>query len=82
MPTPPSTKENFFVAGIFLISAEGKYVGAAEVALATSLMKKSFYLFKSASVDLKITSLLSSLLTAVIITLVSSRISDSLQSLK
>jgi hypothetical protein len=37
-PTPPSTKDSFKEALTFLISAEGKYVGAAEVALATSLI--------------------------------------------
>jgi hypothetical protein len=36
MPTPPSTNDNFIDALTFLIYAEGKYVGAADVDLATS----------------------------------------------
>lgn len=35
-PTPPSISEYLCVALIFLIYAEGKYVGAAEVPLAIS----------------------------------------------
>lgn len=37
IPMPPSTSEYFYEAIRFLIYAEGKYVGAADVALAISL---------------------------------------------
>jgi len=50
-PNAPSMREYFFVPLMFLISAEEKYVGAAEVALATSLMKKFFSSEKDASFD-------------------------------
>lgn len=37
IPIPPSTKDNFSEAITFFIYAEGKYVGAADVALPISL---------------------------------------------
>ena len=65
---------------IFFISAEGKKVGAAEVALATSLIKKFFSSLNKASLDLKILALLLpyivSLLTAVTIQFVEGKTSD------
>jgi hypothetical protein len=67
---------------MFFISADGKKVGAALVALATSLIKKFFSSLNIASLDRKILAAflpyIASLLTAVTITLVPGITSDSL----
>jgi hypothetical protein len=81
-PQPPSIKEKLFVLFKLNISADGKKVGAAEVALPISLNKKFFYISKRANLLLKIYAgdfyWTNSRCTAVTITEVPGIISDNL----
>ena len=82
-PTPPSIREKDFELFIFFISADGKNVGAALVALATSLIKKFLFWLSIAKLLLNNFAddfpYFESLLTAVTITCIPGRTSDSLQ---